>query len=440
MATKKRWEIMEIKNKYLYYLGLLIIAGAILRLYNLGYNSLWLDEATTYTISSQSFLGIWQSMINGEFNPPLFYWIEHIILWFGNSEILLRIVPAIFGILTIPVFYFIGKEFLNDKIGIVMATIATFSPFLILYSQEARAYSTMLFFISLVFLLYLKNNQWILFGIMSSIAIWIHFYSFVAISVLILIHLVVYKQKEIIKGIITIIVLCAPLFYEGSKLFLLRTSTPPSFGLQGWDLIINSLNQICGFNIIAATIFILFLIIGLLFINDKNKSTMLCATIIGIMIISFILSYKIPMLPKYLIVLIPFFYLAISLMFSKIKTKTVICALLAILILAGTPFLYSYYTQYTKDDWRGFANTLELNTNYGDNVIIVPGYISQPLNYYYDNSTDKTTEIFINNVSDLKGVKGWVVLTEDATSEETRWIENKTNLGIKYGNIYLYNI
>jgi hypothetical protein len=118
----------------------------------------------------------------------------------------------------------------------------------------------------------------------------------------------------------------------------------------------------------------------------------------------------------------------------------VICALLAILILAGTPFLYSYYTQYTKDDWRGFANTLELNTNYGDNVIIVPGYISQPLNYYYDNSTDKTTEIFINNVSDLKGVKGWVVLTEDATSEETRWIENKTNLGIKYGNIYLYNI
>ena len=69
------------KNKYLLF-GLLITIGALLRLYNLGFNSLWLDEATTYTISSQSFFGIWQSMVNGEFNPPLFYWIEHLFyLW-----------------------------------------------------------------------------------------------------------------------------------------------------------------------------------------------------------------------------------------------------------------------------------------------------------------------------------------------------------------------
>ncbi len=33
----------------------LTIIGFFLRFYNLGYNSLWLDEATTYNISLQSF-------------------------------------------------------------------------------------------------------------------------------------------------------------------------------------------------------------------------------------------------------------------------------------------------------------------------------------------------------------------------------------------------
>jgi len=152
MVKKQQWETMEIKNNHLILLIALVIVGAFLRFYNLSFNSLWLDEATTYTISSQSFMAIWQSMVAGEFNPPLFYWIEHIILWFGNSEFLLRIVPAVFGILTIPLFYLIGKEFIDEKVGIVMAAIATFSPFLILYSQEARAYSMMLFFISLTIL------------------------------------------------------------------------------------------------------------------------------------------------------------------------------------------------------------------------------------------------------------------------------------------------
>ena len=436
MVKKERQQVL----KPIYYLVALITIGALLRLYNLGFNSLWLDEASTYTISSQSFFAIWQSMVNGEFNPPLFYWIEHIILWFGNSEILLRIVPAIFGILTIPVFYFIGKEFLNDKIGIVMATIATFSPFLILYSQEARAYSAMLFFISIAFLLYLKNNHWILFGVMCSLAMWMHFYSFIVISILILIHIIIHKQKEILAGIVTIGILCAPLFYEAIKLFLLRTAGVPSFGMQGINLLTETTTEISGFSIIGAATFIIFLIVGLLLIKNKNKSIMLCAIIIGIVVISSILSYKMPMMPRYLIILTPFFYLAVASAFNKIKTNTVICMGLAILVLMCTPFLCSYYTQYTKDDWRGFGNTLGQYTNEEDNVIIVPGYVSQPLNYYYNNATDGTTEIFVNNVDDLKEVKGWAVLTGDATSEEIQWLQNNAKMVKQHGGIYLLKI
>ena len=49
-------------------------------------------------------------MASGDFNPPLFYWIEHIMLMLGNNEVILRFIPALCGVLTIPVMYCVGKD------------------------------------------------------------------------------------------------------------------------------------------------------------------------------------------------------------------------------------------------------------------------------------------------------------------------------------------
>ena len=48
------------------------------------------------------------------------------MLIFGQSEFVLRAVPAILGILTIPVFYLIGKEFHDKNVGIISAALLTF--------------------------------------------------------------------------------------------------------------------------------------------------------------------------------------------------------------------------------------------------------------------------------------------------------------------------
>ncbi|MDG6250842.1 MAG: glycosyl transferase, partial [Methanocalculus sp.] len=66
---------------------LLTIAGLFLRLYQLGFNSLWLDEASTLGFARHSLAEIWGFTASGEFNPPLFYWMEHIMLIFGESEV-----------------------------------------------------------------------------------------------------------------------------------------------------------------------------------------------------------------------------------------------------------------------------------------------------------------------------------------------------------------
>lgn len=169
-------------NVYLFLLSLLVICGTILRFYNLGFNSLWLDEASTLTFARQTLTGIWASVAGGEFNPPLFYWMEHAMLAFGDSEFVLRFLPALFGVLSIPVVYCIGKEFIDRKAGLLAATLMTFSPFAVYYSQDARAYTAVLLFFSLFLLLYgMARNSgdtryWALTGIFAAIAFWTHFY------------------------------------------------------------------------------------------------------------------------------------------------------------------------------------------------------------------------------------------------------------------------
>ena len=84
------------------------------------------------------------------------------MLIFGNSEVVLRFIPALLGVLTIPLIYLVGKEFMDRNIGIIAAAAFAFSPFLIFYSQEARAYSMMLFFVTFSMVFYfraLKTND-----------------------------------------------------------------------------------------------------------------------------------------------------------------------------------------------------------------------------------------------------------------------------------------
>ena len=114
------------------------------------------------------------------------------MLIFGNSEVVLRFIPALLGVLTIPLIYLVGKEFMDRNTGIIAAAAFAFSPFLIFYSQEARAYSMMLFFVTFSMVFYfraLKSNDltnWALFGILSALAFWSHFYALVIIGALVL--------------------------------------------------------------------------------------------------------------------------------------------------------------------------------------------------------------------------------------------------------------
>ncbi len=461
-------------SRYLQVLLILTVLGAILRLFQLGTASLWLDEASTLTSARRSIPEIWNFLSIGEFTPPLFFWMEHAMLTLGESETVLRLIPALFGIITIPVFYLIGVELLDRKAGILAAALLTFSPFAIFYSQEARAYAPMLFFLSVAFLFSLRTQRTgagkdaLLFGIFSSISLWTHLYAFVPVAALIISGFGM-KAREILKDVraalpmalstIAFILLSLPLLLSAVQIFTARTGGGPSFGVQGLETLSLTFVQISGFSLILACAFTILFVIGIasLFPVDRKKALVLAFVLVFSLAVSVLLSYRMPMVPRYLIyllmVLLPGIALTIRPACTLFPSRKLVYGALALVFFINLPVLYGYYSTPQKDDWRGFGLLMEGKTGPGDLVVTVPGYLRQPLDYYYKNETDGTLEFGVYSVTELEGVLNkrgsstvWFVVTGDLLSIDPEgkvaaWLDAHTASGqgerINHGGIYL---
>ena len=110
----------------------------------------------------------------------------------------------------------------------------------------------------------------------------------------------------------------------------------------------------------------------------------------------------------------------------------------------------NYYSGYSKDDWRGFAGLIQQRTNPGDAVVLVPGYISQPFDYYYSNTSDKTFEYGATTSQDLEKVyadKGnstmFFIVTGDISAANPQgdalaWLKNNTKFLGQDTGIYIF--
>jgi len=444
---------MNVDKRSLYLLLSVTVLGLILRLYNLGFNSLWLDESATNVLSKVSIVQIWQNTAAGEFNPPLFYILEHFMLVFGNSEIVLRILPAIFGTLAIPVFYYIGKEFKDENTGFIMSVMCAVSPFLIWYSQEARAYSLLLLLIALatyVFIRALEDNlkeDWILFAFFGAVAVWTHFYAFVAMGAF-FVYAIYYlgtakSEKGVIRNAIPFMksvaiwfFLCLPIFSMMGTLFAKRTASSPTYGIIGIPLAIQTLLQLSWFSeIVLLTILILFTI-GIFTL--KNHKLFLPSILLLVLLFSINVSVLFPMLPRYLIFLSIFLYLGVAVSyqyvakFFKCNSENITLLIAVFFILMSIPTLLPYYTQESREDWRVITSDLSELTSTGDTIVIVPKYIEYPVEYYYSAEKDGTTLAGTMTVEELENISAeWYIVTPDISAADPsgkslEWLKKNT--------------
>jgi mannosyltransferase len=123
-------------------IGAILVVAALVRFWGIGSQSLWLDEVVTAQLVREPFGHMLSTIPNSESTPYLYY----ALLWiwaqvFGHGEAALRSLSAVAGVGTVAAVWAGARVLVSQRAGLAAGALAALNPFLVWYSQEARAYA-----------------------------------------------------------------------------------------------------------------------------------------------------------------------------------------------------------------------------------------------------------------------------------------------------------
>jgi hypothetical protein len=156
--------------------GLVVLAAAV-RFWRIGHQSFWLDETFTAGIVARDLGGMLDGVRDTESTPPLYYVLAW--LWeraFGSGETGLRSLSALFGVATVPAAWAAARHLFSERAGLIAAALFAVNPYLVWYSQEARAYALLVLLCTLA-LLFAIRAQWWRWAVASALALLTHYFA-----------------------------------------------------------------------------------------------------------------------------------------------------------------------------------------------------------------------------------------------------------------------
>ncbi len=390
-------------------LAALLLFALILRLHNLGFESLWMDELRQVSYYPHSFGQIIHDAASQQ-QPPLDYWLGHLVHYFSSSDFAVRLPAALFGVGTVFFLTIIVAEICSWPVALGTGLIAALLPFNIYYSQEARPYAIAVFFLcgvlwsldrmladdgrswTRVGLLFIFSTCFLLTRSLSPLVVTVILFAILASHYCILItregFSMTGKQERIV--IACIVLMLALLIYYPYFMTILSqggryiSDTSVSFNIQSlWTGIIKlNFTPIWRAFIVQSEplgipILILILFFPLLAWKHKlfhnNLLLIYCtillpsATLLNIFI--FQIKTKSPFRPPYAIYLLPLALILAAVAFQDLwnlanrirasrMIRLILLLLAAFFILRTANATMAFKTMRRKTDWRGVASFL----------------------------------------------------------------------------------
>lgn len=126
-------------------LALVVLLGLLLRVMDLGGQSLWVDEILTLRQGHMPGFTLWtQFLDDAQAALPMVVatWMSRI----SENEAWLRLPSALLGALSIPLLFQVVRRFASDRAALIAALLLAVHPMHIDHSQEVRGYAWMIFF------------------------------------------------------------------------------------------------------------------------------------------------------------------------------------------------------------------------------------------------------------------------------------------------------
>jgi hypothetical protein len=191
--------------------SLFFLLALVLRLYNLGAQSLWLDEGGTWAeITSRG----WPALLADLWNAKAAYPFYHLLLkaWVGvagDSEWALRFPSALAGAGAVVAIYLAATELCRRPTTdstpphpFTAAILLTTSPFALWYAQDAKVYSLLIMVVALELWALLRafrrndRRAWRLVFIVAVVSLFVHRLALLAAAGLALAYLIVWPAGD----------------------------------------------------------------------------------------------------------------------------------------------------------------------------------------------------------------------------------------------------
>jgi mannosyltransferase len=403
----------------LFFLIAIILLGTGLRLYHLGYEDLWVDEI--YTIHTAQIPLSAVTISNLEPRDFLHFVYDFLIMHFwlklGTNPGIVRLFSALVGIGTILLLYLIGKKLFDSYIGLLSALFLALSSYHIYYSQEACAYAVQVFLILGMVYYFIcgfqdhKTSSWIMFTVLTTFGIAVREFTiltWLALTIYAVLSIIFWKRKPNHIGLwlgsqIAIFIACIIGLY-----FYFNRTGAMSYGNWLLKPTLQDIGETFNYfslgwvywtlpemlQIIIVPLFIFMLLFSIITINkpdnitlafDRNQGLMFCWSIFAIpLILFYLISFKKPIFIsyRYLIILLPFFYLLIAYGISKISWIIIRYIILAILIFGMGMGTISYHQVVKKIPWSKIAGMIDQKGQPNDLILIYEEFWKFGLQYY----------------------------------------------------------
>lgn len=345
----------------------IVLLSILLLFPNLGTTYFWQDESETAMLSKNilqyGYPSAWDgknlvTIQNGrDFNEQYIWtwhpWLQHYItalsfILFGISTFSARLPFVIFGILSIVLFYFLSKRISGDETITKISTVLLVSsiPFL-LHTRQCRYYSLLSFATIWMLYSYLgmlqKKRSAILQFIISSMILFHSNYLvfFGTITGVLFYHVMLeYREydgrrvKQMISGLMGVFLLTFP-WCLYANIF----AKAGTFHLQYYEIILNAFHAISDVNFIIPFIFWPLILYTFVKKDVKNNRYLLIWYVI-ICLYLFLFISLLTSLPlynvRYIIGIIPLFYLLLAHIIKQINDKNKIFAYSILLLLIFT--------------------------------------------------------------------------------------------------------